>query len=82
LTSNEELGADATSFFNAITGYSQPQRYRKIEAAPTACGRGSVELIEARPSASSRAAGLYHRQGQLPGRSRLIDALYAPRRPA
>ena len=28
LTANDELGADAVSFFNAITGYSQPQRYR------------------------------------------------------
>jgi polyphosphate kinase len=47
LTSNEELGADAVSFFNAITGYSQPQRYRKIEAAPTGLRPRIVELIEA-----------------------------------
>jgi polyphosphate kinase len=47
LTSNEELGADAVSFFNAITGYSQPQRYRKIEAAPTGLRQRIVELIEA-----------------------------------
>ncbi|HEX5104327.1 MAG TPA: RNA degradosome polyphosphate kinase, partial [Pirellulaceae bacterium] len=47
LTSNEELGADAVSFFNAITGYSQPQRYRKIEAAPTGLRQRILELIEA-----------------------------------
>jgi polyphosphate kinase len=47
LTSNEELGADAVSFFNAITGYSQPQRYRKIEAAPGGLRQRIVELIEA-----------------------------------
>jgi len=47
LTSNEELGADAVAFFNAITGYSQPQRYRKIEAAPTGLRPRIVELIEA-----------------------------------
>jgi polyphosphate kinase len=46
LTSNEELGADAVAFFNAITGYSQPQRYRKIEAAPTGLRQRLVELIE------------------------------------
>lgn len=46
LTSNEELGADAVSFFNAITGYSQPQRYRKIEAAPTGLRGRILELIE------------------------------------
>ncbi|OHB81962.1 MAG: RNA degradosome polyphosphate kinase, partial [Planctomycetes bacterium RBG_16_64_10] len=34
MTTNEELAADATNFFNAICGYSQPLKYRKIEAAP------------------------------------------------
>ena len=29
------LGQDAAMFFNAITGYSQPQNYEKIAAAPT-----------------------------------------------
>ena len=47
LTSNEELGADAVAFFHAITGYSQPQRYRQIEAAPTGLRQRIVELIEA-----------------------------------
>jgi polyphosphate kinase len=47
LTANEELGADAVAFFNAITGYSQPQRYRKIEAAPTGLRPKVLELIEA-----------------------------------
>jgi polyphosphate kinase len=47
LTANEELGADAVAFFNAITGYSQPQRYRKIEAAPTGLRPRILELIEA-----------------------------------
>ncbi|MGI8978534.1 MAG: polyphosphate kinase 1 [Pirellulaceae bacterium] len=46
LTSNEELGADAVAFFNAITGYSQPQRYRKIEAAPTGLRSRLLELID------------------------------------
>ncbi len=47
MTCNEELGADATSFFNAVTGYSQPQRYRKIEAAPIGLRDKVVEMIEA-----------------------------------
>ncbi len=46
LTCNEELGADAVSFFNAITGYSQPQRFRKIEAAPIGLRSRVLELIE------------------------------------
>lgn len=47
LTSDEELGADATSFFNAITGYSQPQRFRKIEIAPLGLRPKLLEMIEA-----------------------------------
>lgn len=46
LTSNEELGADAVAFFNAISGYSQPQRFRKIEAAPLGLRQRLLELIE------------------------------------
>src|SRR5262245_30007805 len=62
LTSSEELGADAVAFFNAITGYSQPQRYRKIEAAPTGLRQRIIELIE----------GETHRRQQ--GQQASIDA--------
>ena len=34
LTCDPDLGADASRFFNAITGYSQPLDYRKLTAAP------------------------------------------------
>ena len=43
MTSNRELGMDATSFFNAITAYSQPQKFLKIEAAQ---GLPEVWLLE------------------------------------
>jgi len=46
MTMNEELGTDATSFFNAITGYSQPQKFRKIAAAPIGLREQILELIE------------------------------------
>ena len=46
LTCNEELGADAISFFNAISGYSQPQAFRKLEAAPIGLREKLLELIE------------------------------------
>ncbi len=46
LTCDEELASDATSFFNAITGFSQPQQYRKIAAAPFALRDKLLELIE------------------------------------
>jgi polyphosphate kinase len=46
MTSQEDYGADATAFFNAITGYSQPMRYKKIEAAPIGLRAHLLKLIE------------------------------------
>jgi polyphosphate kinase len=46
LTANEDLAVDASLFFNTITGYSQPVRYRKIEAAPIGLRNRILELIE------------------------------------
>jgi len=46
LTCNEELAADATSFFNAISGYSVPQPYRRIAAAPFSLRDKLLELID------------------------------------
>ncbi len=47
MTCNDELGADASAFFNAITGYSQPQTYRAIEAAPIGLRKKLLSLIDA-----------------------------------
>ncbi|SFJ16323.1 polyphosphate kinase 1 [Planctomicrobium piriforme] len=48
LTSNEDLGVDALSFFNAIAGYSQPPySYRKLSAAPLRLRDTLQELVEA-----------------------------------
>lgn len=47
MTCNEDLGADATAFFNTITGYSQPQRFRQIEMAPIGLRDKLLEMIEA-----------------------------------
>lgn len=46
MTCNDDFGADASSFFNAITGYSQPQQFRKIEAAPLGLRDKILEMIE------------------------------------
>ncbi len=46
MTADEMLGADATSFFNAITGYSQPQPFQKLAAAPIGLRDKLLELIE------------------------------------
>ncbi|HUI92763.1 MAG TPA: polyphosphate kinase 1 [Chitinivibrionales bacterium] len=46
-TCDEDLGADASAFFNSITGNSQPQKYRKIESAPLGLKQRVISLIEA-----------------------------------
>jgi polyphosphate kinase len=45
LTCNEPLGRDVSSFFNAITGYSEPIQFRKLEAAPLTLRSKLLELI-------------------------------------
>jgi len=47
MTCNALLGADASSFFNAVTGYSQPQKFAAIEAAPLGLRKRLLTLIEA-----------------------------------
>ena len=46
LTCNEQLGADATAFFNAVTGASQPQQLQHLSSAPITLRNRIVGLIE------------------------------------
>jgi polyphosphate kinase len=46
MTCNDDYGVDASSFFNTITGYSQPIKYRKLEAAPIGLRARILELID------------------------------------
>ncbi|TWU57329.1 polyphosphate kinase 1 [Rubripirellula reticaptiva] len=46
LTCNEELGIDATSFFNCVTGASQPQQLQHLASAPMTLRSRLIELIE------------------------------------
>lgn len=46
MTSDDDLGADATTFFHALTGYSQPQRLRKLEMAPLGLRERLLEMID------------------------------------
>ncbi len=46
MTCQEDYGADATAFFNMITGYAQPVNFRRIEAAPLGLRARLLELIE------------------------------------
>jgi len=46
MTCDEDLTSDGISFFNAITGDSQPQSYRKLESAPLGLRERILDLIE------------------------------------
>ncbi len=45
LTSDEDLCADLTAFFNVVTGYSEPLPWRRIAMAPLGLRRRFLELI-------------------------------------
>jgi polyphosphate kinase len=47
ITCDRTLARDGASFFNSITGYSQPQPLQKIVAAPLGLREHLVDLIEA-----------------------------------
>ena len=46
LTSDPDIGKDASAFFNALTGYSDPPRMKKLAMAPTMLRERILSLIE------------------------------------
>lgn len=46
LTTDPELGADASLFFNTITGFSQPHRLNRLAASPLTLRDSVAQLIE------------------------------------
>jgi polyphosphate kinase len=60
LTSNEELGADATDLFNFLTGYSQQLDYRKLLVAPVNLREKILQMIrrEAENAKQGKTAGI------------------------
>lgn len=46
MTCRHDLGADVTSLFNSLTGYSRQTEYRKLLVAPVSLRRGMLERIE------------------------------------
>jgi len=46
LTTDPELGADASLFFNTITGFSQPHRLNRLAASPLTLRDTVAQLIE------------------------------------
>lgn len=47
MTCDEDLGSDASVFFNAVAGYSTPQAFRRLAVAPVGLRERLVELIDA-----------------------------------
>jgi len=71
MTAHEEFGADATSFFHAITGYAQPQQFLRLEMAPIGLRDRLLEMIEVE---TDRA-----REGQPAALSAKINSLVDPK---
>jgi polyphosphate kinase len=46
MTSDRTIGEDASAFFNALTGYSDPPRMQKLAMAPTTLRERFMKLIE------------------------------------
>jgi len=46
MTRDDSLGADASLFFNTITGYSEPQKFLKIFVSPIGLKEKLIESIE------------------------------------
>lgn len=77
LTTNEDLGSDAVAFFNAISGLSHPQKYRRLEAAPVSLRDALLDLIqsEAKRAAAKQEARILVKVNALVD-EQLIAALY------
>jgi polyphosphate kinase len=78
MTCDETLGAEASEFFNAITGYSQPPAFTKLAAAPLGLKETLLGLIEAeaeRRRQGDKKARIIAKMNSLVDRD-VIEALY------
>jgi polyphosphate kinase len=78
MTSDAEIGEDASSFFNALTGYSDPPRMRKLVMAPTQLRERVLRLIdrERERAGEGQAAEIRAKMNSLVDEE-IIRALYA-----
>ena len=71
ITTSQAIAEDATAFFSAVTGYSDPPRLKKLVMAPTGLRRRFLRLIDReRRRAQAGAAGGDPREDELPDRRR------------
>jgi len=77
MTSDREIGEDASAFFNALTGYSDPPRMKKLAMAPTMLRERFLDLInrERRRAEAGQAAEIRAKMNSLVDEE-IIRALY------
>jgi len=77
LTADEQIGADASAFFNALSGYSDPPRMKKLVMAPSALRDRFLDLIrrEARRAEAGQPAEIRAKMNSLVDEE-IIRALY------
>lgn len=77
MTRDEDYGADASVFFNTLTGYSQMVKFRKVESAPMGIRPRLLELIgaETERSRQGEEAAIDAKLNSLTD-PELIEALY------
>jgi polyphosphate kinase len=81
LTTSQAIAEDATSFFSALTGYSDPPRLKKLVMAPTELRRRFLNLIarERRRAEAGQPAEIIAKVNSLIDEE-IIEALYAASR--
>ena len=81
MTTSQAIGEDASAFFNALTGYSDPPRLKKLVMAPTGLRQRFLKLIERerRRAEAGQPAEIVAKMNSLIDEE-IIDALYAASR--
>ena len=78
MTSSQRIAEDATAFFSALTGYSDPPRLKKLVMAPTHLRPRFLKLIdrERRRAEAGQPAEIVAKMNSLIDEE-IIEALYA-----
>ena len=78
LTTSPALAEDASAFFNAVTGYSDPPKFKKLTMAPTDLRRRFLKLIdrERRKAEAGLPTEIVAKMNSLID-AEIIEALYA-----
>ena len=81
ITTSQAIAEDATAFFSAVTGYSDPPRLKKLVMAPTGLRRRFLKLIdrERRRAEDGQPAEIVAKMNSLIDEE-IIEALYAAAR--